>query len=403
MDVFDIKGHYGVFVGRCAVELHARDVGHACHGILGEFALVSGYAVHTDAFHIVNGSGQGVTAHIVGRAGLKLIRQPLVGGFFKGDACNHLSAALIGLHLLQKGFTTIEHANACGSIDFVSAEREEVASQGLHIDFEMRHTLCAIGQEVSAMSMSHLGHTGYGVDRAEHIAHMRHTDQTRTRREQLLIGLHIQFAGIVHGDDFNHDALTLSQELPGHDVAMVFHHREQDLVSFLQKRFAEARGHQIKALGGASGEDDFAHALGTDKCSDALAGLLVECGGLLRQEVHIGVDRIIFLGNGLDHGSRLLRRGRIVQIDQGTPIDFTRKNGEVSAYIIDGISHIYNRRYLHKAQSLHFFIAPLKRISTRCERRSRRLSSVTRCNTSPTKACWSSSRASSSGMPRCRI
>ena len=66
----------------------------------------------------------------------------------------------------------------------------------------------------------------------------------------------IQTAVLAHGRDLEHTAGGVAQQLPRHDIGMVFHSREDNLVAGLQKGAAEAGGHQIDGFGGALGEDD---------------------------------------------------------------------------------------------------------------------------------------------------
>ena len=54
---------------------------------------------------------------------------------------------------------------------------------------------------------------------------------------------------------------------------------------------------------------------------------------LLRQEmypaVHVGIDAVILVGDGIDYAARLLGRSAVVQIDQRFAIDGAAKDGEV--------------------------------------------------------------------------
>ena len=65
-----------------------------------------GNDVLPDAPHVVQSHGEGVRAYKVGRACLKLERQPLVSGFLKRHAGYHLAAALIWRHLFRKRMAT---------------------------------------------------------------------------------------------------------------------------------------------------------------------------------------------------------------------------------------------------------------------------------------------------------
>ena len=118
---------------------------------------------------------------------------------------------------------------------------------------------------------------------------------------------------------------------------MMLHDRNNHFVTFLEKGFAKTAGNEVKALCGASREEHFCRGAGIDELPHALSCRLVQVGGLLREEMHptmhIGVGGEIFVGNGLNHAARLLRRGSVVEVYEGTAIDFPLQNGEVLAYI----------------------------------------------------------------------
>ena len=53
-----------------------------------------------------------------------------------------------------------------------------------------------------------------------------------------------------------HRALALAQEVPRHDVGVVLHDREHDLVALADLRAAEGLRDEVDGLGGVAGEDD---------------------------------------------------------------------------------------------------------------------------------------------------
>ena len=124
---------------------------------------------------------------------------------------------------------------------------------------------------------------------------------------------------------------------------MVLHDGEDNLVALVQEGLAVAGGHQVEALGRAAGKDYLGGTAGVEKGPDALARRLVEVGGLLGEEMHaavdVGVDGIILVRDGLDHGPRLLGGGGVVEVDERPPVDFAAEDGKVAAhlfYIIHG-------------------------------------------------------------------
>ena len=48
--------------------------------------------------------------------------------------------------------------------------------------------------------------------------------------------------------------------------------------------------------------------------------------------MHVAVQMRLVILHGIDDRLRTLRRGAIIEIGQGPPIDLARQNGKVSAY-----------------------------------------------------------------------
>lgn len=72
MNIADIKGHDGVFVGRRAVKVHIFNGTKAFHGILCQTTLVGGDFVHSERLDIINGGRQGVRSDVIRRTGFEL-------------------------------------------------------------------------------------------------------------------------------------------------------------------------------------------------------------------------------------------------------------------------------------------------------------------------------------------
>ena len=219
----------------------------------------------------------------------------------------------------------------------MTAESEEIHTEVLHIHLEMRHTLRAIGQEVCAMGMGQLRHLADGIDGAEHVAHVGHTDKAGALIEQRLVGCHIQIAVVVHRNDAQDDAQPVAQHLPRHNVGMVLHNGEYHLVALVQESASVTVGHEIEALGGAAREDYLLRLSRVDEAAHLLAGCLVEFGGLLREvvhtAVHVGVRIVVFLADGVNHGAGFLRRGGVVQINQWAAVHLSAEDGKISSHI----------------------------------------------------------------------
>ena len=108
---------------------------------------------------------------------------------------------------------------------------------------------------------------------------------------------------------------------------MVLHDGNDDLIARLHHRLTEGEGDEVKALCGATGEDDLRRALGIEKPADGLTRLLMQLRGfhteVVHAAVHVGVGVEILLTHGVKHAQRLLRRCGIVEIDQWLAVNLT--------------------------------------------------------------------------------
>ena len=179
-------------------------------------------------------------------------------------------------------------------------------------------------------------------------------DQLGARRQQLLEFVDEEIALVVDRRPFDHRALALAQKMPRHDIGVVLHDREHDLVAGLDALAAERIGDEIDRLGGVAGEDDLFLAPGIEEGRDFLARALVGLGRLvgeiMQAAMHIGVLRRIGLVQAVEHGARLLRRGRVVEIDQRLAINLHRQDRKIRADAVDVIGAVGRR--LHSSCDL---------------------------------------------------
>ena len=123
---------------------------------------------------IVDSCGEAVCSNIVWSTRLKLKRQALKGRLFPRHFVYHFSSTLIRRKLLQPLLLAIKHADACGSIHLMPAERIEVTVQLLHINFHVGSALCTIYQDGNATRMYDMLHV---IDGAQHIADVGYAHQ----------------------------------------------------------------------------------------------------------------------------------------------------------------------------------------------------------------------------------
>ncbi len=205
-------------------------------------------------------------------------------------------------------------------------------------------------------------------------------------------------------------AALLGQHLPGHDVRVVFHFRDEDFVPLVDLTAAVAVGDQVDGLGGAADEDDLARLFGADEPADLVAGRLVRGGGALAQLVDAAVDVGALLevapAQPVEHGERFLCGGRAVEVDQRVTVRLAGEGGEVPphAFHVEGARQggaqgraIIGARHHGIAPSWVSARVRLTRIASSSPRRA---GSATAPRPSRRKAATRIWRASFSPMPR---
>ena len=239
VDVADEEADDGVLAVGGSEDAHAGYGAETVHGIAGEAVLVGADVVHAQPLDVVDGCGQTVGGDIVGGACLKLEGRALEGGMLKADVLYHLATALIGRQAVEPLFLAVEHADAGGTVHLVAAEGEEVAVYLLHIDGDVGCALGAVDHHGHVVGVGDAYHLLYGVDGAQHIADMADADDAGARGEEALILVEEQLAALVDGYDLDHDAALACLELPGHDVGVVLHDGDDDLVALGHAGFGE--------------------------------------------------------------------------------------------------------------------------------------------------------------------
>ena len=114
--------------------------------------------------------------------------------------------------------------------------------------------------------------------------------------------------------------MTLAQKMPRHDIRMMLHHREDNLVTRFHARRSPGIRHHIDALGRARIEDNLVLRSRADKARNDPANSFIplsrNIAKVMQPTVNIGVFFSIAARDCINHNLRLLRRSTIVQIHQ---------------------------------------------------------------------------------------
>ena len=130
--------------------------------------------------------------------------------------------------------------------------------------------------------------------------------------------------------------------MPGHDIGVMLHDRKHDLVAGFDALAAERIGDEIDGFGGIAGEDDLLFARGVEEGGNLFARILVGLGRLVGEKMqpamHVGVLRGVSRFEPVEHDTRLLRRGRVVEVDKRLAIDLHRQDRKIRPDAVHVIS-----------------------------------------------------------------
>ena len=110
-------------------------------------------------------------------------------------------------------------------------ERKEITVQVLDIDRHVRRRLRAIHDHHGVDPVGGGGERLHVDHRSKHVGHVRGGHDLRALGYQFGGLLHIETAGLRLRDDLEGRARPERQLLPGHDVGVVLHRRNDDLVT----------------------------------------------------------------------------------------------------------------------------------------------------------------------------
>ena len=122
------------------------------------------------------------------------------------------------------------------SVHLVAGEGVEVAADGAHVDAQVRRGLRAVEQHRHAGGVRVRDELCDRIDRAERVRDVRERDEARARAEQALERRRASSSpASLIGVTLSVRAGLLAHELPRHDVRVVLHPGDEDLVAGLSR------------------------------------------------------------------------------------------------------------------------------------------------------------------------
>ena len=237
---------------------------------------------------------------------------------------------------------------------------------------------------------------------------MRHRDEPGARVKLALELIQHQFASVVHRPDSQYRATALAQQLPRHDVGVVLHLGDEDLVAGLET-LPKARCHEVDGLGRTAYEYDLFAACRVDEALHRISRRLVGVGGLLAQAVYttvnVGIELRVVARLTIEHALRLLAGGGVIEVHERLAVHGPAQDRKILAQP----RHVEGRAWCGGAQCAQFarrafhnnsFTCSGSRPRNSCSRRARSGAQLTRVATSSAKANVSSVRADASSSPR---
>ena len=157
-------------------------------------------------------------------------------------------------------------------------ESVEIDVKVLNVHDSMNRALAAVGEHWNAPLMRQAHDLLQRRFRAEHIRHVSQCYELGPRGDGPRDIGRIELAQIGHFDPLQHRALAFPQEMPRHNIRMVLHYAEHDLIASLDPRRKIGIGHEIDRLGAAARKNDLVRMRGIEEALHARPSMLVAVG-----------------------------------------------------------------------------------------------------------------------------
>ena len=153
--------------------------------------------------------------------------------------------------------------------------------------------------------------------------------------QQLFELVELHLAPVIDRNDPQHRAFLLTEHLPGHDVRVMLHGRNDDLISSADVRSTVGLRYKVDAFCRAADEDDLPRISRVQKPLHLASRRFIRLGGPFTQLVHapvdVGVVHLVETRERLNDAFRLLARRRVVKIDERLAMHLLRENREILA------------------------------------------------------------------------
>lgn len=123
------------------------------------------------------------------------------------------------------------------------------------------------------------------------------------------------------------------QQLPWYNIGVVFHGRENNLITIVQELVSPRAGYKVDGFGCAASKDNLVCMAGIDISLYTTPGSFMSFSSLYAEgmyaAVYVGIYAIITVGNAVYHTLWMLRCSGVIEIDKGLMVYLLCKNGEL--------------------------------------------------------------------------
>ena len=159
-----------------------------------------------------------------------------------------------------------------------------------------------------------------GIYCAERIRNVHDANKFGLIRKERGVGFHVEIARIEHGNDLKNSTRFFSSNLPWHNIRMVLHVGDENLIASRELSFHETMRDKIDPLSRTAHKDNFVLIRCANKLGSFGASRLVGVCRLLAEIVNaamdVGILRAVVAVDGFDYGSGLLRCSTVIQEGQ---------------------------------------------------------------------------------------
>ena len=113
----------------------------------------------------------------------------------------------------------------------MSAEGEEIGIELLQVNFYVWGTLRSVDEYGDVVAVGYVNDFLYGVGDAEHVGYVGYADKACFFVDEAFVCLDVEGTVACQRNDTQCDAYAVAQHLPGHDVAVMLHCGDDDLVT----------------------------------------------------------------------------------------------------------------------------------------------------------------------------